>query len=105
MAVIIGLFIGAAIVLHLLSALFEWALFKRVMDDPVAGKATSLFAAWVLVSLLIASGALILRTSAILVFGLTALILLPFWMRSGFKARQRMREKDELVTDLEETFS
>ena len=104
MAAIIGLFVGAAIVLHLLSALFEWALFKRVMDDPVAGKATSLFAAWVLVSLLIASGAVILRTVAIPVFGATALILLPFWMRSGFKARQRISERDGLVADLEETF-
>jgi hypothetical protein len=103
MAVIVGMAIGAAIVLRLFALLLEWAVFKRVMDDPVAGKVTSLFAAWVLVALILASGAVLIRGIAIVIFGAIALILLPFAIRSGFKVRRRISE-ESLQTDLEETF-
>jgi hypothetical protein len=105
MAAIIGMVVGAAIVLHLFSLLFEWAIFKRVMDDPLAGKVTSLFAAWVLIALILASGAVLIRGGAILIYGATALMLLPFAMRSGFKVRRRIAEENDLHADLEETFS
>ena len=105
MAAIIGMVIGAAIVLRLFSLLFEWAIFKRVMDDPLAGKVTSLFAAWVLVTLILASGAVLMRGGAILIFGATALMLLPFAMRSGFKVRRRIADEHGLHADLEDTFS
>lgn len=104
MAVILGMAIGAAILLRLFALLFEWAVFKRAMNDPVAGKVTSLFAAWVLVALICASGAVLMRGIAILIFGAVAVILLPFAIRSGLKVRRRVRE-DGLQTDLEETFS
>ncbi|MDH7975366.1 hypothetical protein QH494_24530 [Sphingomonas sp. AR_OL41] len=103
MAVIVGMAIGAAIVLRLFALLLEWAVFKRVMDDPVAGKVTSLFAAGVLVALILASGAVLIRGIAIVIFGAIALILLPFAIRSGFKVRRRISE-ESLQTDLEETF-
>ena len=103
MAVIVGMAIGAAIVLRLFALLLEWAVFKRVMDDPIAGKVTSLFAAWVLVALILASGAVLIRGIAIVIFGAIALILLPFAIRSGFKVRRRISE-ESLQTDLEETF-
>jgi hypothetical protein len=105
MAAIIGMVIGAAIVLRLFSLLFEWAIFKRVMDDPVAGKVTSLFAAWVLIALILASGAVLIRGGAILIYGAAALMLLPFAMRSGFKVRRRILEENSRHADLEETFS
>ncbi|HSI18623.1 MAG TPA: hypothetical protein VK980_12685 [Sphingomonas sp.] len=104
MAAIIGMVIGAAIVLRLFSLLFEWAIFKRVMDDAVAGKVTSLFAAWVLIALILASGAVLIRGGAILIYGATALMLLPFAMRSGLKVRKRIADEHGLHADLEDTF-
>lgn len=46
MAYFIGLVIGGVIGIYLLSSLLEWAVFKRVVDDPVVGKVGSVVAAY-----------------------------------------------------------
>ncbi|MDB5581323.1 MAG: hypothetical protein JWR80_6499 [Bradyrhizobium sp.] len=105
MAVIIGMVIVAALVLRLFSLLLEWAIFKRVMDDPIAGKVISLLAAWALTSLIIASGAIIFRGGALLLIGAAALLLLPFAIRSGLAARRRVLAGGGTQAHLKETFS
>lgn len=52
MAAIIGQFIGAFIGIFLFSMLLEWAIFKRVMNDPVAGKVSTTLAALLLAELI-----------------------------------------------------
>ena len=37
---------GALLAVFLLAVLWEWALFKRVLDDPLTGKMSSVGAAW-----------------------------------------------------------
>jgi hypothetical protein len=43
---LIGMLIGGTIGVYLLYAIWEFALFKRVMDDPVAGKLSAVGAAY-----------------------------------------------------------
>lgn len=46
MAYVLGSIAGACLLLYLLQLLWEYLLFMRIMDRPVAGKAASVFAAW-----------------------------------------------------------
>ncbi|WP_341712064.1 hypothetical protein [Erythrobacter sp.] len=47
MAFTLGAIVGGTIAIYLLYALWEWALFKRVMNDPLAGKVASVASAYV----------------------------------------------------------
>lgn len=47
MAYLLGSIVGGVIGVYLLAALWEWALFKRINDDPLKGKLTSVLAAYV----------------------------------------------------------
>lgn len=46
MSYMIGSLVGGLILIYLLSKVWEWALFKRVMDEPTSGKLASVVAAW-----------------------------------------------------------
>lgn len=46
MAGFIGQVVGGTIAIFLLYALWEWAVFKRVVDDPLIGKVASVGAAY-----------------------------------------------------------
>jgi hypothetical protein len=48
MPFLLGTIVGAIIAILLFSRLFEWALFMRVLNDPVHGKLASVFCAWLL---------------------------------------------------------
>ena len=46
MAYLLGEVLGGMLGMFLLWSLFEWAIFKRVFDDPIKGKLTSVLAAY-----------------------------------------------------------
>ena len=52
-----GQLVGGIFGVLLLSALWEWVVFKRVMDDPVKGKALSVLAGYLTASILYGFGA------------------------------------------------
>jgi len=54
---LIGLLIGATIGIYVLSAIWEFVLFKRVMDDPLKGKLASSASAYLSGSVLYGFGA------------------------------------------------
>ena len=45
-----GLFVGGFLGVYIFSAIIEWAIIKRVMDDPAKGGLVSTFWAWVAAS-------------------------------------------------------
>lgn len=51
---IIGLLVGSFLAVVTLSMILEFAIFKRVMDDPVKGKVGSVLAALVLIEIIYA---------------------------------------------------
>lgn len=46
MPYLVGQIIGGVLLIYLLALLWEWALFQRVVSDPVFGKLSSVLAAW-----------------------------------------------------------
>lgn len=52
----LGFFVGGLLAIYLLAALWEWALFKRVLDDPLTGKLASVGAGWLTSSVLAGFG-------------------------------------------------
>jgi hypothetical protein len=46
MAYLLGEIFGGMLAMFLLGSLFEWALFKRVFDDPIKGKLASVVAGY-----------------------------------------------------------
>jgi len=46
MAYLLGEIFGGMLAIFLLWSLFEWAIFKRVFDDPMKGKLTSVLVAY-----------------------------------------------------------
>jgi len=106
-AAMIGSLTGSILVMLVLSTVFEWAIFKRVMNDPVYGKGASVFAAWLLAALFYVSGAGLGGPFGALICGAGALIILPFKIRKGMKLRQRMSDDfaDEGMSSLKDTFS
>ena len=106
-AAMTGALTGSILAMLILSTLFEWAIFKRIMDDPVYGKGASVFAAWLLAALFYLSGAGLGGPLGALICGAGALIILPFKIRKGMKLRQRMNDDlaDEGMSSLKDTFS
>ncbi len=85
------------------SYFFEWAIFMRVMDDPVRGKVASLVAA-------LAVGILLSLMSANPAFGVVssficAAILLPYKIWRGMKVREHNADESGDNSDLQDTFS
>jgi hypothetical protein len=56
MAYILGQIVGGVFAILLLNALLEWAIFKRVFDDPIKGKVGSVAAAYLMGSTLAGFG-------------------------------------------------
>ena len=91
-----GSIIGGLIAILMLSMLWEWALFKRVMDDPVKGKLSSVAAAWLTAGTLAGFGMADggpFFTTAYLIYLLPALIIGGWAFYSGMKARERIEEE------------
>lgn len=89
-----GMLIGAVIAILVLSMLFEWALFKRVMDDPVYGKGSSVFAAWVA-----AVGLYSLsdypNAYGYMCYTAAAIFIAPFKFRRGMRLRAEQEDPAE----------
>lgn len=86
-----GQVVGGLIAVFLLSRLIEWAIVKRVANDPVAGKLISLVAAWFVASTIYGFGSadggdFVLR--GYLIYGFAALILAPLAYSAGVRARE-----------------
>ncbi|MCC6940334.1 MAG: hypothetical protein IT551_01800 [Novosphingobium sp.] len=47
MAGLIGTLVGATLGIYLLASLWEWLLFKRILDDPLKGKVLSVVTAYI----------------------------------------------------------
>jgi hypothetical protein len=106
----IGTFIGSILAMQVFSLLFEWAIFKRLMDDPVAGKVASLFTAWAFAAIIYAADSNGRGAFPILIYGAGALIVLPYKIWGGMKVRQRIADADydfadKDVSSLNDTFS
>lgn len=52
MIILIGTILGSTFAIYVLYAIWEFALFSRIMDDPVKGKTASLMAAFVTANVL-----------------------------------------------------
>lgn len=93
-AAIGGMLTGAILAILVLSMLFEWALFKRVMDDPVYGKGASVFAAWVAA---IGVYAMSDYPSAYgyMCYTAAAIFIAPFKFRRGMRLRDEQEEPAE----------
>jgi hypothetical protein len=89
-----GQIIGAAIAMFLFSWLIEWALFKRILDDPVQGKVGSVVAAWLIASLVhLANDPGYPETFVI--YGIPAIAIGIWKYRVGKKARDNFDELED----------
>jgi hypothetical protein len=52
MAALLGAFVGGLFIVYVFQLLWEFALFKRVLDDPVKGKIGSTAAAYVTICII-----------------------------------------------------
>jgi hypothetical protein len=99
----LGGLLGGLIAIYLLAKLWEWALFMRVLDDPVVGKLSSVAAAWATAGTL--SGFGLARGPdfvwiGYLLYLIPALILGVFGYRRGLKIRaQDAADSEELAED------
>lgn len=90
-----GFLVGAAMAVLLLALLFEWALFKRVCDDPVVGKSLSVLAAWLAASAIYGFGAAdggAYKWNGFILYGIVAVPILVWFYRKGVKGRQEIAE-------------
>jgi hypothetical protein len=97
----VGQLIGGVLAIFVLYALLEWAVFKRVMDDPVKGKAVSVIGAYVLAVALYGFGAADGGpwNPAGFVIYLPGLLIVGF-----FAIRRGTKIRDEADPHLKETF-
>lgn len=101
----IALLVGATIGTYILRALWEFVVFKRVMDDPLKGKIGSSVAAYLSASVLYGFGAAdvdtgAFETSGFLIYLLPALIVGALAYRRGLT----LRHGSESSVELEKTF-
>ncbi|MBA16624.1 MAG: hypothetical protein CMN73_09760 [Sphingomonas sp.] len=93
MAYIIGSIVGSLIAIYLLAALWEWLLFKRVLDDPLMGKLLSVGAAWLTSGVLGGFGMADRGPyywPAFLIYAPAAAILALFAYRRGMQLREEI---------------
>jgi hypothetical protein len=102
-AYLLGEFVGGLVAVYLMAALWEWALFKRVLDDPLKGKLVSASVGW------LTSGAIAgwgmadggpYNWSAFLIYLPAALVISFFAYRRGMALREQTD-----FDDVAETFS
>lgn len=91
----ISLLGGGLLVVYLLTMLWEFALFQRIMDDPVKGKMSSVAAGYLSASL-ISSILLGAGWPAFLYYIFGAVVVGTFAYSRGMKLRQ-MQPHDELA--------
>ena len=97
---IIGYLVGATIAIVLLSWLWEWALFKRVLDDPANGKVASTATAWLTAGTLAGFGMADggpFHTVAYLIYLIPAIGVGIWGYRRGVALRQENAPKDNLA--------
>lgn len=92
-----GGLVGGFIGICMLSWLIEWALLKRVLDDPVKGKVGSVVAAFVLAVVIytLNEGNFV---RAMVMYGVPTPFIAAWQYRAGVRAR------DHDIDGLEETF-
>jgi hypothetical protein len=107
MSILVGQFVGGLIAVYLLTLLWEFLLFKRVLDDPVTGKMSSVTAAWLTAGTLggfgMADGGPY-AWQAFLIYLFPALVVGGFAYRRGMKLREEMIEVEADQEELASTF-
>lgn len=93
-AAMFGQAIGGLLAIAGLSLLAEWALFKRVMDDPAAGKAASVFAAWV-IAMLVYSTSYAPNGGGYAAYTFAAIVVAAFKVRKGLRLRAEQEDGGE----------
>lgn len=99
----IGYIIGCLIAIYALASLWEWALFKRISDNPITGKVSSVVAAWLTGSTLAGFGMADggpFAWSAFLTYLIPAIPVGFLFYRRGVK----IRDVGEGADELEKTF-
>lgn len=92
---VIALLGGGLFLIYLFTAFWEVAVFKRVMDDPVKGKISSVFAAYLTASIL--SGLVGVNwDAAFLYYIFAAVIVGTFAYRRGMTLRQQPEDPEGL---------
>ncbi|MET0248090.1 MAG: hypothetical protein ABW182_15170 [Sphingomonas sp.] len=99
MAYVLGSIAGACLLVYLLQLLWEYLLFMRIMDRPVAGKAASALAAWV-TSMAIAFAA---QFNPVW-YCIAALIVGALVIWRGVRLERKMQAESEAEDELETTF-
>ncbi len=87
----IGGLVGGLLLITILALALEWAIFKRLFDDPVKGKLSSVFAAWLLAGLIAGFGMAEggqFETMAFLVYLLPAIIIGIWFYKKGDDLRE-----------------
>jgi hypothetical protein len=95
---LLGQLTGGFVAILALAFLWEKLLFQRVLDDPVAGKLSSVIAAWVSAGILAGFGSADggpFVWSAGLVFLIPALIVAAMAYRRGKAIRERTQQAAE----------
>jgi hypothetical protein len=99
----LGSVVGGLLAIYALSMVWEWALFKRINDDPVTGKLSAVGAAWLSAGTLagfgMANGGPFLWF-AFLVYLIPALLVGFLFHRRGLQLREEAADD----TDYAETF-
>jgi len=88
----IGGLVGGLFAVYLMSKLWEKLLFQRVMDDPVAGKLSSVGAGWLTASAIAGFGMADggpYRWFAFVLYAVPAILIGAFAHRSGMKLREQ----------------
>jgi hypothetical protein len=96
----IGGLIGGLIGIYLVASLWEWALFKRIVDDPVVGKVGAVIAGWLTAGTLGGFGMADGGSYAWQAFGIyaiPAMIVGVFFYRRGMKIRADGDDHEELA--------
>jgi hypothetical protein len=93
MAYLLGALFGGLIAIYLLAVLWEWALFKRVLDDPLKGTLLSVTAGWLTSGTLAGFGMAdggTFQWAAFLAYAPAALIIGFFAYRRGQSLREHL---------------
>lgn len=101
MAFSLGQIIGGTLSMFLLYALWEWALFKRVMSDPLIGKIASVVAAYVSGSALAGFGG---ADGGPFYWGAFADFLIPALIVGALAVRRGLALRKEAAVSAEGTF-
>jgi membrane associated rhomboid family serine protease len=100
--VLIASLIGGTIAVMFFYIILETLIFKRISDDPVAGKLSATAAAWVVVSLLYGftrSGDTGFTLAGFVAYLPGAMLVAIYAYRRGLRVRQRMTDSVETAFD------